>query len=1064
MSSPSSPMMEDSQIGRYGTMSLMKQNESDTVVAAFGIDSDNLTFGKDHDCGVRLYYPDVSPIHCKITFQEGKAFLVVLGTLLVDGCRVSASSSTSSPNTIPLANNSEIEIHGKRFRFTYPPKELRAQLLSTPTVPKKRALRLSMIQSAEVFSPRPFPNPMENLRVLKSPLKPYHIRSQSSTPTPSPSRSLFSSTISANHEDDEDEIILVEGNCPRVVEEETDLVILEDVEVPSAVRSNSPNKSPTKSKYIAAPPPILLPPQPPITPRRSRPTLHKAVLIRSVQRAVMQAELQREEEEIEEEEEAEVFDTIVSDDVEEEEEEEEEDHEQPDSAVETETVEEAPQPVWKASLERIWPFRRSTSPTKNAAIEEGVNAPADGAPMDVDVDAVEDVRGAEKLKEEEAEEANENPAPLYPRLDLSLTGIPARRLFNTPQPQRQISSQSSRLSLGPSDRPRMSMGGGEARRIKVEEQPWKVQDLVVPAPPSSPTKTSNTPGNRERTPAKSLSEAERRAIQERRRSAVRTPDNFFSGTSGTPGLGPSSPVKNAAHTPMKAGRMSLAAGDDKLDTRSLLEKMKERVEGMKAERRASMASPQKMNFVEAKAPMDNDEEFSLLRSPAKQAPRLSSVFAADEPELHSATDPIVSPPETVISSDSGSSAAHDENEDTEMVDAVAPTTAVRDSQHGSSASPPKPRTANKKAPKGKFIDTPSLADDEASPDVAGRMAEPESDDEQTTKKPTKVLRGTGKASSKTDNELPKRSVKPPSKSKSAIKPPSSSSASVEVIVEAPPAQAESSIEVDEPSAEANQLLKPAARGRSRSRSKTPNPQPVAPSEASETEDTAAPPRPTRTTGTRRTARKPSAEPDAQAATPGDETPVPTKRTRKTPMSAARARGKATESSDTESTVSKKPPSRTTRSRAKTPVSEVETDDDDSRNAEEVDEEVTITKTKRGRRPKAAVVPEAIKEEEADELPKKTGKAKKAAPASDTLSTAPPATTGTKGRSKKAAVSEPEANVDKENAASEDEPVTTKTRGRPRKAPVKVKEEPSTEPETGVRAGAKTRAMRTRSKT
>lgn len=65
-------MMENTQIGRYGTMSLLKQNEPDVVVAAFGIDSDNLTFGKDQNCGVRLYYPDVSPIHAKITFQERK--------------------------------------------------------------------------------------------------------------------------------------------------------------------------------------------------------------------------------------------------------------------------------------------------------------------------------------------------------------------------------------------------------------------------------------------------------------------------------------------------------------------------------------------------------------------------------------------------------------------------------------------------------------------------------------------------------------------------------------------------------------------------------------------------------------------------------------------------------------------------------------------------------------------------------------------------------------------------------------------------------------------------------
>jgi hypothetical protein len=59
---------------------------------------------------------------------------VVLGTngVVIDGCRVFPSTSASAPTTIPLTNNSEIEIHSKRFRFTYPPKELRAALLATP--------------------------------------------------------------------------------------------------------------------------------------------------------------------------------------------------------------------------------------------------------------------------------------------------------------------------------------------------------------------------------------------------------------------------------------------------------------------------------------------------------------------------------------------------------------------------------------------------------------------------------------------------------------------------------------------------------------------------------------------------------------------------------------------------------------------------------------------------------------------------------------------------------------------------------------------------------------------
>ncbi|KAK7453178.1 hypothetical protein VKT23_011860 [Stygiomarasmius scandens] len=114
----------------------MKQNVN-TAAVAFGIDHDVLTFGETEI----------------ITFEERKAFLVVLGAagLTVDGCQV-------FPNdTIPLTNNTEFEIHGKRFKFTYPPKELRAKLYASPAKPNNRALRLSMINSAQVFSPRPLP-------------------------------------------------------------------------------------------------------------------------------------------------------------------------------------------------------------------------------------------------------------------------------------------------------------------------------------------------------------------------------------------------------------------------------------------------------------------------------------------------------------------------------------------------------------------------------------------------------------------------------------------------------------------------------------------------------------------------------------------------------------------------------------------------------------------------------------------------------------------------------------------------------------------------------------------
>jgi hypothetical protein len=61
-----------SQVGRYGTISLMKCNEPNAAITAFGINTDELTFGRDPTCSVRLYYPDVSLVHCKIIFEERK--------------------------------------------------------------------------------------------------------------------------------------------------------------------------------------------------------------------------------------------------------------------------------------------------------------------------------------------------------------------------------------------------------------------------------------------------------------------------------------------------------------------------------------------------------------------------------------------------------------------------------------------------------------------------------------------------------------------------------------------------------------------------------------------------------------------------------------------------------------------------------------------------------------------------------------------------------------------------------------------------------------------------------
>jgi hypothetical protein len=331
--------MDDNVFGSYGVLRFMRRHE-EIVVASYPIDDDELTFGSDPSCSVRLYYPTVSPLHAKIIFQERKvslsfisfpfafrdishgsrslfqAFIQVLGVhgIFVDRCQVFPASATSH-TTVPLTNTSEIEINKKRFRFDYPPKALRPVLAFTPQPnvaksARKRVLRLSMIQSAQVFTPRPDPDPRVNLRVLQTP-----IRLNSS-----PLKHARQTTPRQVHADQLEEecstpIRLVEGNRPQVVEEEQDLVILEEVDAPQHI--SQPNSLNIRSE--AEPSGFINPMQSPVppafplsnshqlqqfqTPRRrpGRPSLHRAVLIRSAQRAAMRIEMENEQDDEERE-------------------------------------------------------------------------------------------------------------------------------------------------------------------------------------------------------------------------------------------------------------------------------------------------------------------------------------------------------------------------------------------------------------------------------------------------------------------------------------------------------------------------------------------------------------------------------------------------------------------------------------------------------------------------------------------------------------------------------------------------------------------------------------------
>ena len=64
--------MDLAGIGRYGSLRLLSSKKPGEYVASYPIDDEELTFGRSPECGVRMYYPSVSMVHCKIVFKERK--------------------------------------------------------------------------------------------------------------------------------------------------------------------------------------------------------------------------------------------------------------------------------------------------------------------------------------------------------------------------------------------------------------------------------------------------------------------------------------------------------------------------------------------------------------------------------------------------------------------------------------------------------------------------------------------------------------------------------------------------------------------------------------------------------------------------------------------------------------------------------------------------------------------------------------------------------------------------------------------------------------------------------
>ncbi|KNZ71250.1 hypothetical protein J132_00110 [Termitomyces sp. J132] len=404
----------------------------------------------------------------------------------------------------------------------------------------------------------------------------------------------------------EDSIILVDGNHPRVVEDEEDLVILDDIHRPISP-SDSPYAPHQQQTSLHAPQPRTVQQEPPKTPvgRRSQ-SLHRAVLIRNAQRAVLKAlaggsnDKQNKEEPTKQE---------------------------PKQKL-----------TWRKSFERFWPFE-NLSPTKDEEDSE-----------DEENKNKNETSTSLPPSSPSTSPTNEHPAPLLtPCMPLRPPHNRALGAFMMPQPQ--IGTSVSDLTIqraneqgqmgGGVGQGRLSLGGGEARRVLVEPQVWRVKDIVLP--PIEPvaghggvtrgvSASLGRPGVSESARKVLVGEEERKAIQERRHSALRE----LSGPVFVPWFSPMKPPSSSTSihaklvSPTKASTQAtlptlstFEKEDEEEDTRRLLERMKETVEGMKKRRSEVpqhslpqvLTSPIHPPFTpgRGRSPVKRGEVFSLLR-------------------------------------------------------------------------------------------------------------------------------------------------------------------------------------------------------------------------------------------------------------------------------------------------------------------------------------------------------------------------------------------------------------------------------------------------------------------
>ncbi|WVR03397.1 hypothetical protein IAU60_000388 [Kwoniella sp. DSM 27419] len=243
------PMPTGPPVRTLGRLTLVKRKGGGDV-QTIPLDAERITFGRDYGCDVRLYYSDVSKLHCEILFDEttGKATLDVRGTNGLLHTPLGGSSTTyKPPATISLTDGDTITIRKKPFRFEYgpgseleapfspavtrealpevAPSPMKASMPGSPGQPpvrRRASHRLSLVPEGRTFVPL---SPMKNRRNSSIGA------GSAGTPRKTPARSKMNEVVAVEEEPEVEE----EEDCvvDIVQGDEGDVVYLESHEEPT---------------------------------------------------------------------------------------------------------------------------------------------------------------------------------------------------------------------------------------------------------------------------------------------------------------------------------------------------------------------------------------------------------------------------------------------------------------------------------------------------------------------------------------------------------------------------------------------------------------------------------------------------------------------------------------------------------------------------------------------------------------------------------------------------------------------------------------------------------------